>query len=162
MRYAAIKTCDINNGPGVRTTLWTQGCPFRCEECHNPETHDFTGGKLFGPDELNLIIKEIEKGQDFSILGGEPLIPQNLLMLEHIVKHVRLNNPGTNIWLWTGNKFEYIKDLELIKLIDVVVDGVYDKSKHNSDLKYCGSSNQRVIDVKKSLNTNSICLYEEE
>jgi len=162
MRFAAIKTCDINNGPGVRVSLWTQGCQFRCEGCHNPETHDFNGGKVFEFDDLTLILKEIIKGQNFSILGGEPLVSQNLSMLECIVKHVKLNKPDTNIWLWTGNKFEDIRNLELIRMIDVIVDGRFDEDKYDENLKYRGSSNQRVIDVKKSLNMDTICLYDEE
>ena len=166
MRYSAIKTCDLNNGVGLRVSLWTQGCGGYCgSKCHNKETWDKTKGKEFTQKEYELISNEIRRGQNLSILGGEPLEDYNIADLTEFIKKIKSDFPKLDIWLWTNFKFENIKNLELIQYVDVLIDGKYIDSLHcdfrKSGIindKYRGSTNQRVIDVKKSLEQNKVVL----
>ena len=156
MRYASIRRLDISNGEGLGVTLFTQGCPFHCKNCFNPETHDFDGGKEYTIDTKNAILSLINRAQikRFSILGGEPLIERNkedMIDLWSSIKEIR---PDIKIWVYTGNIFENVKDdwYELLyNYVDVLVDGPYVDSKRDLRLKFRGSSNQRVIDVRKSI-----------
>lgn len=148
MRYSAIKTCDINNGEGMRVSLWLQGCPHQCKGCHNPETWDIDGGKIFTEKEAYIIWEEMAKGMDLSILGGEPLIRPNHEELDSFLKETKRRFPNSNIWLWTGYFWETIKDLSLIKYLDVVIDGLFIEDLYEEGLKHRGSTNQNIINVK--------------
>ena len=164
MRYASIRSLDISNGEGIGVALFTQGCPFRCKNCFNPETHDFNGGKEFSDKTIEMILNLCNKDYivGLSILGGEPMHPKNIEGTTKLAKAFKEKYPDKNIWVWTG--FLYDKDLknkEVLNYIDVLVDGQYKDELHNPKLRWCGSSNQRVIDVKKSISENKIVLYEE-
>ena len=156
MRYASIRRLDISNGEGLGVTLFTQGCPFHCKNCFNPETHDFDGGKEYTIDTKNAIVSLINRAQikRFSILGGEPLIERNNKDMIDLCSSIKEIRPDIKIWVYTGNIFENVKDdwYELLyNYVDVLVDGPYVDSKRDLRLKFRGSSNQRVIDVKKSI-----------
>ena len=155
MRYASIRRLDISNGEGLGVTLFTQGCPFHCKNCFNPETHDFNGGKEYTIDTKNAIVSLINRAQikRFSILGGEPLIERNKEDMIDLCSSIKEIRPDIKIWVYTGNIFENVKDdwYELLyNYVDVLVDGPYVDSKRDLRLKFRGSSNQRVIDVHKT------------
>jgi len=163
MRYNKIRKMDISDGPGVRVSIFMQGCVFNCKNCFNPETHDFEGGKEFTDETiekvLNLCDKEYIEG--LSILGGEPMHPRNIEGTTKLAKAFKKRFPNKTIWAWSGFLFDRdLKDKEVVKYLDVLVDGQYQDELHNFLLKYCGSSNQRVIDVKKSLKEDKIVLFE--
>ena len=154
---------DISNGPGVRVSIFMQGCTFHCKNCFNPETWDFEGGKEFIDqtieEVLNLCNKDHIKG--LSILGGEPMHPNNIDGTEKLAKAFKQRFPDKSIWVWSGFKFdEDLKDKDVLKYIDVLVDGTYKEELHNPILKWKGSSNQRVIDVQNSLAQGKIILIE--
>ena len=161
MRYAKIRKMDISNGPGVRVSIFVQGCSFHCKGCFNEETWDFNGGKEFTEETLNTLLDlcKSEHVQGLSILGGEPLHPSNRNTVYNITKKFKEMYPDKNIWLWTGYECELIH-IELLEHIDVLVDGQFEIDKANPNLKYKGSENQRVIDVKKTLQNQEITLYE--
>lgn len=163
MRYNKIRKMDISNGPGVRISIFMQGCHFHCKDCFNSETWDFEGGKEFTDETINRVLelcdKEYIKG--LSILGGEPLHPKNIEGTTKLAKKFKDKFKDKTIWVWSGFLFETINK-DTLKFIDVLVDGQFKTELFNPTLKYKGSSNQRVIDVQKSLSSNKICLYDEE
>ena len=163
MRYNKIRKMDIANGPGVRISIFFQGCAFHCKNCFNPETWDFAGGKEFTDEEINTII-DLAKADHItglSILGGEPMHPKNIEATTKLAKKFKEVYPNKTIWTWSGFLFdEYLKDKEVVNYLDVLVDGQYVDELHDPTLKWRGSSNQRVIDVKKSLKKGEIILYE--
>lgn len=163
MRYNKIRKMDISNGPGLRVSIFMQGCTFNCKNCFNPETHDFNGGREFGDDTIERILElcSLEHIEGLSILGGEPMHPKNIEGTTKLVKKFKEKYPNKTIWVWSGFLFDRdLKDKEVLNYIDVLVDGQFKEELYNPKLKYCGSSNQRVIDVKKSLSKNKIVLYE--
>lgn len=163
MRYNKIRKMDISNGPGVRVSIFMQGCSFHCKNCFNPETHDFTKGLEFTEDTINRVLDLAAKDyvEGLSILGGEPLHPQNIEGTTKLAKAFKNKYPNKTIWVWSGFLFDKdLKDKEILNYIDVLVDGVYVDELHNFLLKYCGSSNQRVIDVPASLKKKKIVLFE--
>ena len=163
MNYATIKKCDIANGPGVRVSIFMQGCTFNCKQCFNPDTHDFNGGKEFTEDTINRILElgENETVKGLSILGGEPMHPKNIEGTTELAKAFKEKFPEKTVWSWTGYSFDKdLKDKEVSKYIDVLVDGQYVDELRNPKLKYCGSSNQRVIDVQKSLKEDKLVLWD--
>jgi len=150
------------NGDGLRTVLWVAGCEHRCEDCHNPVTWDVNGGLPFdekAEDELftKLSPKHIS-GLTFS--GGDPLHPLNRDEVTRLAKKLRETLPEKNIWLYTGYTWEEIRELPIIPLLDVVVDGEFVKAMFDSKLHWKGSANQRVIDVQKTLGTGNIVLFD--
>lgn len=172
MRYASIRELDISNGDGVGVALFVQGCPPpHCKNCFNSETWDFNGGKEWTKDVekefLNLIKRPYITRVSF--LGGEPLAEQNLNGVLNLVDKIRLLLPDKTIWLWTGFTWEYIfgnledmnnlKRQEIIRNCDVLVDGRYIDSQRDINLKWRGSKNQRVINIRQSLEQNKIVLY---
>lgn len=163
MRYNKIRKMDISNGPGIRVSIFMQGCTFNCKNCFNKETHDFNGGKEFTDETIDKVI-ELSKPDyivGLSILGGEPLHPKNIEGTTKLAKKFKSVYPDKNIWVWSGFLFDKnIINFEILNYIDVLVDGVYKDELHDFTLKYRGSSNQRVIDVKKSLKTNNVELIE--
>ncbi len=164
MNYNKIRKMDISNGPGVRVSIFMQGCEFHCKNCFNPETWDFKKGKEFTGKTIDRILELAEKDyiKGLSILGGEPMHPKNEENTTKLAKAFKEKYPNKNIWMWSGFLFENIKDKEVFKYVDVLVDGRYQDELHDFRLKYRGSSNQRVIDVKKSLKNKKICLVKLE
>ena len=164
MRYNKIRKMDISNGPGVRVSIFMQGCTFNCKNCFNPETHDFNGGKEFTEVTINKILELAEKDYivGLSILGGEPMHPKNLKATTMLAKKFKEKYPNKTIWAWTGFLYDLdLKDKEIINYIDVLVDGRFNEELYNPTLKWKGSSNQRVIDIKKSIEKDKIILIEE-
>lgn len=164
MRYNKIRKMDISNGPGVRVSIFMQGCTFNCKNCFNKETHDFNGGRDFTDETIERVLElcNFDYIVGLSILGGEPLHLLNIEGTTKLVKRFKEKYPNKNIWIWSGFLFDKdLNDKEILKYIDVLVDGQYKDELYDPNLKYCGSSNQRVIDVKKSLSKNKIVLFEE-
>ena len=163
MRYHKIRKMDISNGPGVRVSIFMQGCEFHCNNCFNPETWDFKDGEEFNEDTINKVLKLSDKDYivGLSILGGEPMHPKNIEGTTLLAKAFKEKYPNKNIWVWSGYLFDKdLKDKEVLKYIDVLVDGRFVESLADPTLKWKGSSNQRVIDVQKSLKQNQIVLFE--
>ena len=164
MRYNKIRKMDISNGPGVRVSIFVQGCTFNCKNCFNPETHDFNGGEEFTDDIIEKVLSLCEKDyvEGLSILGGEPMHPKNLEGVTKLAKKFKQKFPNKNLWAWTGFLFDnYLKDKEICKYLDVLVDGQYVDELHDPTLKWKGSSNQRVIDIQKSLKEGKVVLFED-
>ncbi|MDK2584352.1 anaerobic ribonucleoside-triphosphate reductase activating protein [Romboutsia sedimentorum] len=165
MRFSKIKDNDIANGLGITMSLWTQGCPHHCRGCFNSETWDFNIEKEFTKDDLKYILDSIDKNnikRDLSILGGEPLCSQNVEGVINLCKEFKKYYPDKKIYLWTGYTVENFNEIqkEILKYIDVLVDGKFEEDKKSLAIMLRGSSNQRVIDVNKSLKQNDIILYE--
>ena len=180
MRYASIRSMDISNGEGVGVSLFVQGCHFHCYSCFNQETWDFNGGKEWTENIKNKFMKLIDHPyiSRISFLGGEPLADENVKTVFKIIEEIRSMYPDKKIWLYTGYVWEYIfrgtssfiskdsatnfKRRETIKLCDVVVDGQFINSQKDMNLRFKGSSNQRVIDVQESLGEHKIILYKQK
>ena len=159
MRYNLIRKMDISNGPGVRVSIFMQGCAFHCKNCFNPNTWDFNGGQEFNQGTIDEVLDLCKEGhiKGLSILGGEPMHPNNIEATTMLAKAFKEKYPDKSIWAWSGFKFdEDLKDKEVMKYIDVLVDGQYKDELHDFRLKWRGSSNQRVIDVKESLKEDKV------
>ena len=154
---------DIADGPGVRVSIFLQGCEFHCKNCFNQETWDFSKGKEFTDEVIERVIELADKDhiQGLSILGGEPLHPKNIDGTIKLAKAFKEKYPKKDIWIWTGYLYDDIVNKDILNYVDVIVDGRYQDELHDFRLKYRGSSNQRVIDVKKSLKKKEICLLED-
>ena len=164
MRYNKIRKMDIADGPGVRVSIFTQGCSFNCKNCFNQETHDFNGGKEFNDETLNHILELCNNDhiEGLSILGGEPMHPQNIEGTTKLAKAFKEKYPNKSLWAWSGYSFDNdLKDKEVAKYLDVIVDGRYEDDLRNPKLKWKGSENQRVIDVQKSLADSKIVLFKD-
>lgn len=156
-----IQKDSVVDGPGIRTVIWTQGCPHHCKFCHNPETHSFTGGVLVNVDDVINEIKETEIQDGITFSGGDPMM-QPIPCME-IAK--KCKEMGLNIWCYTGFLFEELLDkkdcLEFLKYVDVLVDGKFDNNLKSYSAKFRGSKNQRIINVKSSLKKKkAVCLRE--
>ncbi len=165
MRYNKIRKMDISNGPGVRVSIFMQGCSFHCKNCFNPETWDFKSGTEFTDETIDKIIDLADNDyiKGLSILGGEPMHPNNIKGTTKLAKKFKEIYPDKTIWVWSGFLFDRdLKDKEVLNYIDVLVDGRYEDELHDFTLKWKGSSNQRVIDVKKTLKNNKIVLLKEK
>ena len=162
MRYHKIRKMDISNGPGVRISIFMQGCTFNCKNCFNKETHDFNGGKEFSDQTIDRVIELCanENIVGLSILGGEPMHPINIAGTTKLAKTFKQHYPNKSLWAWSGFLYDHLKDQEIMQYLDVLVDGQYVDELHDFRLKWCGSSNQRVIDVKATRQNNEIVLYE--
>lgn len=171
MNYMKITYPDIANGPGCRVTLWVAGCSHQCPGCHNPQTWDQKAGKPLTNEVIEQVIELLRpdyiSGLTFS--GGDPLfggVHSNLVSscdwIATIAGRVREEyHDKKSIWLWTGYLWDEIKDWKRLPLIDIIVDGPFVQELKDITLPYCGSSNQRVIDVKKSLEQNEVVLWKE-
>ena len=162
MRYNKIRKMDISNGEGVRVSVFFQGCSFHCKNCFNPETWDFESGKEFTAETIKKVLEVSSKEYiaGLSILGGEPMHPKNIEATELIAKEFKKKYPNKNVWVWSGFKYEdYLKKQKALDYIDVIVDGQFDEKLRNPNLKWKGSSNQRVIDVKESKKQDKIILF---
>ena len=160
MNYATITKQDMLNGDGIRAVFWVTGCSHHCKGCHNPETWDENYGQLVTKDTYKELALALEPDYISGVTwsGGDPLYCGNRKELENLIMFVHDNFQKTQ-WLYTGYVWEDIKDLEIMKYIDVLVDGPYIEEQRDVSLKWRGSSNQRVIDVQKSLELNQIVLY---
>lgn len=150
MNYSGINLCDTANGPGVRVSLFVSGCSLHCKGCFNKEAWDRQYGKPFTDETLNTLLEALREPyvDGLSLLGGDPLEPYNEAVVERICGLVKEKFPDKTIWLWTGRKYEEVKDKPIMKYIDVLVDGPFiEKFKTNEQGKYYGSSNQRVITI---------------
>ena len=158
MRYASIRDLDITNGTDIGVALFVQGCHFHCKNCFNKSTWDFDGGKEFTRETCNKFMKLVNRPfiKRVSILGGEPLAKENVDDVCNILKQIK----NKTIWVYTGHTFETVKNYDIMKYIDYLVDGQYIDELRDLRLKFRGSSNQRIIDVQKSLKENKVILYE--
>lgn len=163
MNYHYITKTDLKNGDGLRVVLWVAGCNHMCKNCHNPETWDHNGGKLFDENAKQELFDELKKdyisGITFS--GGDPLFPANREVIGQLIEEISKKFPDKTIWCYTGYLFEQIKNLPFLKYIDVLIDGPFIESQKELKLKWKGSKNQRVIMVKDSLKQNKIILKDE-
>lgn len=166
MNIAGINYESINDGEGVRTTIFVSGCSHKCPNCHNPQTHDINYGVKFTNELQNEIISNIEKRPFISgitLSGGDPLHYNNVVDVFNLIVKLKNKFPNKNIWIYTGYKFESLLDdasrRRIVEMCDVLVDGRYIDELRDLTLRFRGSSNQRVIDVKESLKANKIALY---
>ena len=161
MYYAGIKNHDVANGPGFRVTLFVSGCRNRCKGCFNPETWSFTYGQEFTGETLQELVRLIDNDniQGLSILGGDPFEPENRETVYEICKLVKFLRPNKDIWVWTGYNWEDLRDLPVMRYIDVLVDGPFIQEQKDLTLSYRGSYNQRVIDIQESNKRNCAIRY---
>lgn len=161
MNYGTIKKTDIANGEGVRVSLFVSGCRNRCKGCFNHDTWDFKYGHAYTDDTEHEIIEALRPSyiSGLSLLGGDPMESENRTVLINLLKKVKEIYPQKNIWMYTGYLYEDLKDLEIMNYIDVLVDGRFMEDLKDISLQFKGSSNQRIIDVKKSKDTNDIKLW---
>ncbi len=162
MRYHNITKDDMLNGDGLRVVLWVAGCAHACPGCHNPVTWDLEGGLPFDEAARQEIYEELEKdyvsGITFS--GGDPLHPANIQGVTELARQIRSDFPDKTIWLYTGSTWDEVRDLEVVRYVDVLVDGLFREDEKDSTLHWKGSSNQQVIDVQKTLKTGEIVLHD--
>ena len=174
MNYAAIKKHDVANGPGVRVSLFVSGCTHHCRGCFNPETWDFAYGQEFTMREEEEIIEALKPSyiKGFSLLGGEPFEPCNQLRLYTLLERIRRELPEKSVWCYSGYDFE--RDIltgslgewqiteRMLKCIDVLVDGEFKEELKDPNLRFKGSSNQRIICVQESLERDETVLWSPE
>ena len=163
MRYNKVRKMDISNGPGVRVSIFMQGCTFHCKNCFNPETHDFMGGEEFTEDTIDQVLKLCENAnvEGLSILGGEPMHPMNIEGTTELAKKFKEKFPNKNLWVWTGFLFDRdLQNKEVLKYIDVLVDGEFIEAQKDLSLVFKGSANQRHILVQESMKSGSLVLWE--
>ena len=163
IRIAGLVEESIVDGPGIRFVVFTQGCPHGCRGCHNPQTHDFNGGRDESIEKIASMIDSDPLLKGVTLSGGEPFMQAGkLVKLLNKIKNEKLN-----VITYTGFKYEELIEkanaennfMELLKASDILIDGKFELDKKEEGLKFRGSSNQRAIDVKKSLESNTICLY---
>lgn len=164
MNYHNIYHDDLKNGMGLRVVVFLSGCSHNCKNCHNPQTHDPKSGITFDENAINEIDYYLSKSytKGITLSGGDPLFKDNLSDVKDLILHIKNKFPEKDVWVYTGYTWEeLLKDnerAEIIKLCDVVVDGPFIESLADENYEWAGSTNQRVIDVKKSLASNEIIL----
>lgn len=167
IRLAAdLQKDSIVDGDGIRTVIWTQGCPHNCFGCHNPSTHDFNDGAIFDVEDIKKKIDDLIYQDGITFSGGDPMCQVDACV--EIAKYAKTK--GLNIWCYTGYTFEQLLELgkkkksyiDFLENIDVLVDGKFVMELKSLDCKYRGSTNQRLVDVKKSLSTSKVCLWEND
>ncbi len=172
MHYATIKNCDIANGPGVRVSLFVSGCTHRCKGCFNEVAWDFDYGTPFTRETVDQILDMLRPSyiRGLTLLGGEPFEPQNQGPILELLRAVKRNYPQKSIWAFSGYLFETIcsgrlgkweTTKEYLSYLDVLVDGPFMQEKKNLNLRFRGSENQRLIDVKKSLEAGTVVLWDD-
>jgi anaerobic ribonucleoside-triphosphate reductase activating protein len=170
MNYATIKNCDIANGPGVRVSLFVSGCTHRCPGCFNEVAWDFNYGEPFTEQTIETILDMLRPAyiKGLTLLGGEPFEPQNQADVVKLLRRIRKEMPEKTIWAFSGYLFE--KDMlsgrigdvsEYLSYLDVLVDGPFVQAKKNLSLRFRGSENQRIIDVKASLAAGETILWDD-
>jgi anaerobic ribonucleoside-triphosphate reductase activating protein len=174
MYYGAIKKSDIANGEGIRTTLFVSGCRNKCKNCFNPETWSFTYGELFTDQVAEGILKTFESAfvAGMTVLGGEPMEPENQVELVKLFRAFKHRFPNKTLWVYTGNLYEELTagvgnhfkciDVteELLSYVDILVDGRYEEEKKSLGIRFRGSTNQRIIDMNKTRAEGSIVIWE--
>ena len=155
MRFSKIKNNDIVNGIGITLSVWTQGCPHHCKGCFNKETWTFNEGNEFTNDDLNYIISNIDSfnvKRNLSILGGEPLCPENVEGVINLCREFKKVYPDKLIYLWTGYTIEEFnkRQKQVLEYVDFIIDGKFEEAKKNLNLHLRGSSNQRIFDIKNN------------
>lgn len=173
MHYGEIKNCDIANGIGVRVSLFVSGCTNHCEDCFQPETWDFNYGNIFTEETENKILEMLAPDYicGLTVLGGEPFEPENQRVLVDFLRKVRRKYPEKSVWCFTGFTLEMLETEgthchcevteEMLSLIDVLVDGRFDKNKKNISLRFRGSENQRLIDLNLTRECGTLTLWNE-
>ena len=163
MRYHNITKDDMLNGAGLRVVLWVAGCAHCCKECHNPITWDPNGGLEFDEAAKQEIFNELEKdyihGITFS--GGDPLHINNAYDVAELAKEIKEQYPNKSIWLYTGGTWEEVQHMKVIPYVDVLCDGEFEVDKKDENTHWVGSTNQRVIDVQRTLAEGTVVLYED-
>ena len=173
MNYATIKERDIANGPGVRVSLFVSGCTHRCKGCFNEVAWDFGYGEPFTQDTIDRILELLAPGfvRGLTLLGGEPFEPQNQGALVELLRQVKERYPEKSVWAFSGYLFD--RDIlpcrlgdpavtrELIGYLDVLVDGPFVESRKDLSLRFRGSDNQRLIDVRASLEAGEVVLWKD-
>ncbi len=173
MNYAKIKWTDIADGPGVRVTLYVSGCRNHCKGCFNPETWDFCYGEPFTREVEDSIIKALEPEhiRGFTVVGGDPFEPENAAVIAPFLERVRAAYPEKSIWAYSGYTYDELLTgkripvetiLKIFNCLDVLVDGRFVESQKDLSLRFRGSSNQRVILMKKSLECDDVVLWDGE
>lgn len=164
MNYHNITTDDMLNGDGLRVVLWVAGCNHYCKGCQNPETWDVGGGIPFDEAAETELFEDLAKphisGITFS--GGDPLHPFNRSEVFRLIRKVKDEFPNKTVWLYTGYRWEEINHLQGIENIDVICEGEFKQELNDNNIHWVGSSNQRVMDVKKSLETGEVVLHEKD
>ena len=171
MYYATIKNCDIANGPGVRVSLFVSGCTHRCPGCFNEIAWDFDYGTPFTQETIDSILAMLRPAyiKGLTLLGGEPFEPQNQGAVVELLRQIKKEMPDKSIWAFSGYLFD--EDIlsgrlgdtsEYLSYLDVLVDGPFVAAKKNLSLRFRGSENQRLIDVKASLATGKIILWDDK
>lgn len=165
MRYANILEFDVTNGTGVGVSLFVQGCPHHCKNCFNPETWSFNEGKEWNENSATYLLNLVSRKyiSRISILGGEPLCKENLTDVKKVIESVHRSYPDVNIWVYTGYEYEELtqEQIDAIFYANVLIDGRFEEDKKSLALPFRGSSNQRIIDIQNTLNSNKIKLYKE-
>lgn len=152
MRFHKITTCDVNNGDGVRVTLWVAGCSHHCKGCQNPQTWDFKSGRPFEKENKKYLFQELAKPyiKGITLSGGDPLDSGKDII--KLVKEIRRTFPGKDIWLYTGytiNEIYFSRNAEILTLIDVLVDGEFKIDQRDTTLAFRGSRNQKIYRFAK-------------
>jgi len=166
MKIAGLIRNDVVNGYDVCVSVWVQGCPFHCDGCHNPQTWSFGTGIEVEEDafieEVIAAIGENGINRNLSLLGGEPLCEQNYVFVKKLINDVKKQYPDIKIFIWTGYKWEDLtrEQLRVVVLADSIIDGQFELRKRDITLPFRGSSNQRIINVKKTLETGAIVTSE--
>lgn len=164
MNYIKISKCDTANGIGIGVVLWISGCNCHCKNCHNQSTWDFNSGVPFTEDSMQEVFEALNKPyiSRLTLSGGHPLDPLNVPAVLEIVKRVKAALPDKMIWVYSGYTWEYIIQNEtlneILKYIDILVDGAYIDELRDISLDFRGSSNQKIIDVQESLKQNKIVI----
>ena len=150
MHYSEIKTCDIADGLGVRTTLFVSGCRNHCKGCHNPEAWDFSYGQPFTKKTEDEIVEALRPSwiQGLSVLGGEPCEEENERVLIPFLKRVKMECPNSDTWLFSGYTYEMLQGYEILQYVDVLVDGPFLLEEKDISLQFRGSRNQRILRLK--------------
>lgn len=161
MRYGTIKKTDIANGDGVRVSIWVSGCDFHCPGCFNLESQAYGYGEEFSSSTVQEITESLipDYISGLTILGGEPLAPRNIEQVTILAKVVRFLFKDKTIWIYTGYEYEEIKDLEILRYIDILVDGRFIFDQKDISLQFKGSRNQRIISVPETIKTGEIVLW---
>lgn len=161
MRYHNITKDDMLNGDGLRAVLWLSGCSHGCPGCHNPVTWDIAGGLPFDGTAKKELFEELDKSyiSGVTVSGGDPLHPGNREEAGRLIEEIRTAYPDKTIWLYTGYDWEEVKNLSFLPSVDVLVDGRFEQNTADPKLLWRGSKNQRVINVKESLETEQVVLH---
>lgn len=172
MYYGELKKCDIANGEGVRVSLFVSGCRNRCKDCFQPETWDFSFGRLFTAETEQEIYAELDKSYvgGLSLLGGDPFEPENQRALLPMLRHIREKYPQKTVWCYTGYRLEDLQTPgmhphcevteEMLRCIDILIDGPFMAEEKDISLQFRGSRNQRIIDMNLSRQSDEIVIWE--